>query len=132
MDNNKFVDKLNFIKIYFKVFIYKIIVLDKPKLSRKEIKKKKKSWTEDENMSRCKNRIKKPQKESPNGTWTWKSVWHSKAPLDNFGVQNWHLLGFGPMAFGWWYRFWSFRRRMSHDSYSTLRDYFLEFSGLYK
>ena len=42
MDNIKIVDNLNFIKIYFKVFIYKIIVLDKPKLSRKEIKKKKK------------------------------------------------------------------------------------------
>ena len=39
MDKNKFVDNLNFIKIYFKVFIYKIIVLKKPELSRKEIKK---------------------------------------------------------------------------------------------
>ena len=30
MDNNKIVDNLNFIKIYFRVFIYKIIVLKKP------------------------------------------------------------------------------------------------------
>ena len=38
MDNNKIVDNLNFIKIYFKVFIYKIIVLKYPKLSKKEMK----------------------------------------------------------------------------------------------
>ena len=61
MDNNKIVDNLNFIKIYFRIFIYKIIVLKKPELSRNEIKKKKKkSWMEDENMSRYKDRIKKP------------------------------------------------------------------------
>ena len=53
MDNNKFVDKLNFIKIYFKVFIYKIIVLDKPKLSRKEIKKKKKKKINGRRMKTC-------------------------------------------------------------------------------
>ena len=38
MGNNKIVDNLNFIKIYFRIFIYKIIVLKKPELSRKEIK----------------------------------------------------------------------------------------------
>ena len=38
MDNNKIVDNLNFIKIYFRVFIYKIIVPEKSELSRKEIK----------------------------------------------------------------------------------------------
>ena len=40
MDNNKIVDNLNFIKTCFKVFIYKIIILKKPELSIKEIKKK--------------------------------------------------------------------------------------------
>ena len=38
MDNNKFVNNLNFIKIYFRVFIYKIIVPKRPELSKKEIK----------------------------------------------------------------------------------------------
>ena len=38
MDNNKIVDNLNFIKIYFRVFIYKIIFLKLPELSRKEMK----------------------------------------------------------------------------------------------
>ena len=38
MDYNKNVDNLNCIKIYFKVFIYKIIVLKYPELSKKEMK----------------------------------------------------------------------------------------------
>ena len=35
LDKNKTVDNLNFIKIYFRVFIYKIIVLKYPELSKK-------------------------------------------------------------------------------------------------
>ena len=38
MGNNKIVDNLNFIKIYFRIFIYKIIVAKRPELSRKELK----------------------------------------------------------------------------------------------
>ena len=38
LDKNKTVDNLNFIKIYFRVFIYKIIVLKHPELSKKEMK----------------------------------------------------------------------------------------------
>ena len=38
MDNYKIVDNLNFIKIYFKGFIHKIIVLKYPELSKKEMK----------------------------------------------------------------------------------------------
>ena len=38
MDNNKIMDNLNFNKIYFRVFIYKIIVLKYPELSKKEMK----------------------------------------------------------------------------------------------
>ena len=38
LDNNKTVDNLNFIKIYFRVFIYKIIVLKYLELSKKEMK----------------------------------------------------------------------------------------------
>ena len=38
LDNNKTVDNLNFIKIYFRVFIYKIIVLKDPELSKKDMK----------------------------------------------------------------------------------------------
>ena len=52
-------DNLNFIKIYFKEFIYKIIVPKNFELSKKEIKKKK-SQTKNENTSRYKDWIKKP------------------------------------------------------------------------
>ena len=38
LDKNKTVDNLNFIKIYFREFIYKIIVLKHPELSKKEMK----------------------------------------------------------------------------------------------
>ena len=38
LDNNKTVDNLNFIKIYFRIFIYKIIILKYPELSKKEMK----------------------------------------------------------------------------------------------
>ena len=38
MDNNKIVDNLKFIEIYFRVFIYKIIVLKYPELSKEEMK----------------------------------------------------------------------------------------------
>ena len=38
MDNIKIVDNLNFIKIYFELFIYKIIVLKYPELPKKEMK----------------------------------------------------------------------------------------------
>ena len=40
MEHNRIMDDLNFLKIYFRVFIFKIIILKKPELSRKEIKKK--------------------------------------------------------------------------------------------
>ena len=35
MDNNKIVDNLNFIKIYFRVFIYKIIIPEKAQIIQK-------------------------------------------------------------------------------------------------
>ena len=38
MDNNKIVDNLNFIKIYFKVFIYKIFVTEKTWIIKKRDK----------------------------------------------------------------------------------------------
>ena len=38
MDNNKIVDNLNFIKIYFRVFIYKIIIFEKARIIQKRDK----------------------------------------------------------------------------------------------
>ena len=73
-------DNSNYIKIYFRVFIYKIIVLKMYELFRKEIKKFffLKSWTKDENTSRCKDRSKNPRRGVQN------SPEHGKA----FNVQE--------------------------------------------
>ena len=51
MDNNKIVDNLNFIKIYFRVFIYKIFVVVKTWIVQK-IDKNLRIWIE--NMSKFK------------------------------------------------------------------------------
>ena len=48
LDNNKTVDNLNFIKIYFRVFIYKIIVIKYPELSTQ-----KKRWKIIGGMKTC-------------------------------------------------------------------------------
>ena len=80
MDNNKIVDNLNFIKIYFRVFIYKIIVPKKSELFGKKIKK--------ENYRlRMKTRLgartesKNPKKR------VQKALEHERT----FGIQKYHL-----------------------------------------
>ena len=103
MDNNKIVDSLNFIKIFFKVFIYKIIVPKKSELSRKETKNHKR---------RLKTRL---GTRTGQETIEGESKWHpntevrsaSKSQFGTFGVlyntlkgPNFPWLGFGPMAFG--------------------------------
>ena len=66
LDKNKTVDNLNFIKIYFRVFIYKIIVLKYPELSKKE----KKNHRGMMKMRLGTRTGQKPLKRSPNGTQT--------------------------------------------------------------
>ena len=56
LDNNKIVDNLNFIKIYFKIFIYVIIVAEKTWIIQKRIKN---FWIRIENTSKYKSRLKK-------------------------------------------------------------------------
>ena len=90
MDNNKIVDNLNFIKIYFRIFIYKIIVLKKPELSRNEIKK-----NHGRRMKTCldtRTGSKNPRKR----------VQMVPEHENGFDIQknHWALLGFGPTAFG--------------------------------
>ena len=55
--NNKIVDNLNFIKIYFRVFIYKIFFAEKTWIIQKRDKNLR-IWIE--NTSKCKARLKKP------------------------------------------------------------------------
>ena len=121
MDNNKVVDKVNFIKIYFRVFIYKIIVLKWPELSKKEMKNHR--WR----MKTCLG-TRTGQK-----TLEEESKWHpnkkeclvSKGQYSTFRVlngtlkvPNCHHVGFGPMAFGWrlCIPFSIFHKRMQPDS----------------
>ena len=104
MDNKKVVDNLNFIKIYFRVFIYKIIVLKKLELFRKEIKKKNHRW-------RMKTRLgartgQKTLKEESKRHQNTKEHSMSKSQFGTFEVPNgtlkgpnFPLLGFGPTAF---------------------------------
>ena len=99
-------NNLNFIKTYFRIFIYKIIVLKKPKLSRKEIKKKK------NHKRRMKTRLgarigKKTLKEESKRHPNTKERSVSKSQFGTFGVPNdtlkgpnFPLLVFGPTAFG--------------------------------
>ena len=56
MDNNKILDNLNFIKIYFKAFIYKIIVAKETWIIQKRDKNFR-IWIE--NTSKCKAQLKK-------------------------------------------------------------------------
>ena len=72
-------DNLNFIKIYFRVFIYNIIVLKYPELSKKEIKNHRR-------------RIVRSGSKSQFGTFG--------GPNGTLKVPNFHDVGFGPMAFG--------------------------------
>ena len=63
MGNNKIVNNLNFIKIYFRVFIYKIIIAKKTLIVQKRDKNSR-IWIE--NTFKCKARLKKPKKEVQN------------------------------------------------------------------
>ena len=102
LDKNKTVDNLNFIKIYFREFIYKIIVLKHPELSKKEMKNHRRRM-----KTRLCTRIGQKTLEE-------ESKWHpntegrsaSKSQFGTFGVlkgtlkvPNCHDVGFGPTAF---------------------------------
>ena len=87
MDNNKTVDNLNFIKIYFRVFIYKIVVLKYPELSKKRWKIIKKGWKRVRYKDWPKNLRRgvqmAPKHESAFGAirpirYFWSAKWHFK------------------------------------------------------
>ena len=128
-------DNLNFIKIYFWEFIYKIIVHKKFELSRKEIIKKKKN-----HRLRMKTRLgARTRSKNPR-----KRVQNAPEHESVFGIQEHHSALQKCQIGSFWalaqlpsgddkaHPFRSFRRRMSPDSHSKCRDYFLEFSALYK
>ena len=95
MDNNKIVDNLNFIKIYFRVFIYKIIVLKYPKLSKKEMKNHRRRMKMRIGTRTSQKTLEEESKRHPNA----KEHSESKGQFGTFGVPNFHDVGFGPTAF---------------------------------
>ena len=77
---------MNFIKIYFKVFIYKIIVLKYPELSKKRDEK---SQVEDENTSRYKDRSKNPRRRVQMAP-EHESAFRAIGPIRHFWSAEWH------------------------------------------
>ena len=78
MDNNSIVDNLNFIKIYFRIFIYKIIVAKRPELSKKELKI-------------LEYELKTHLSASPSSRKPKKGVQNAPEHETMFGVQKYHL-----------------------------------------
>ena len=84
MDSNKIVDNLNFIKIYFRVFIYKIIALKYPELSKKEMKNHKRRMKTHLRTRTSHKTLEEESKQPPN------TKVHSEplGKFDTFGVSN--------------------------------------------
>ena len=84
LDNNKIVDNLNLIKIYFKGFIYKIIILKKPELSRKEIRNHKRRMKTCLGTRTGQKTLEEESKWHPNT----KTHSASESQFSTFGVPN--------------------------------------------
>ena len=95
-------DNLNFIKIYFKGFIHKIIVLKYPELSKKEMKNHRQRMK----MHLGTRTNQKTLEEESNWHPDRKVRSESKRQFTTFGVpnntlkgSNFLVMGFGPTAF---------------------------------
>ena len=140
MDNNKIVDNLNFIKIYFRVFIYKIIVAKKTWIIQKRDKKKILEYGLKTHLS-VRPGSRKPKKESkmhpntkvrstPTSTIRhfWNANWH-------FQCAEWHPFELWPNSLQVPIKhiiFDFFHRKTHPDSNSTCRCLFFKHSSLYK
>ena len=137
MDNNKTVDNLNFIKIYFRVFIYKIIVLKYSELSKKEVKN---------HRRRMKTRLgtrsgQKTLKKSPNSTRTRKCIRSHRANSALLSAKRHSKRAEFPWC-GLWpnglrviimHTFFDlFAKGCARIQILIVRTYFLESSNLYK
>ena len=138
MDNNKIVDNLNFIKIYFRVFIYKIIFfLKRPELSRKELKI-------------LEYGLKTRLSARPGSRKPKKGVHNTLKHESAISIQEYHsallecrsALSKCQIALFWGlaqlslgadkaHPFWLFRRRTRPNSHSTRRWLFFKHSNLY-
>ena len=139
MDNNKIVDNLNFIKIYFREFIYKIIVVEETWIIQKRDKKI------------LEYRLKTHVSARPSSRKPKKGVQNAPKHESTFGVQKYHsallecrlALSKCQMTPFWAlaqltlgadkaHPFWPFRRKTHPDSHSTRCYLFFKHSSLYK
>ena len=131
-------DNLNFIKIYFRVFIYKIIVLKYPELSKKEMKN---------HRRRMKTRLgtKTGQKNPRKGVQTApkrKSTFIAIRQIRHFWSAEWHSKRAEFPCFGLWPNglwvtirhtlFDLFVKRCAQIQTLIVCAYFLESSDLYE
>ena len=89
-------DNLNFIKIYFRVFTHKIIILKKLKLSIKVMKNHRRRMKTHLSTRTGQKTLEEESKQHPNTK-------ECLVPKGQFGTlkgPNFPLLGFGPTAFG--------------------------------
>ena len=80
---------MNFIKIYFKVFIYKIIILKQLKLSKKEMKNRRRRMKTRLGARTCQKTLEEESKWHSNE----KERSESKGQFSTFGVLNDTLKG---------------------------------------
>ena len=134
MDNNKIVDNLNFIKIYFRIFTYKIIVAKKSWIIQKRDKNLR-IWIE--NMYKCKAQLKKTKKMSLKCTRTWKCNCHSallecRTALSKCQMAPIRALARLSSGDDKTHHFWLFCRRTRPNSHSNHHCLFFKHSSLYK
>ena len=136
--DNKIVDNLNFIKIYFRVFIYKIIVLKKLELSKKEMKNHR------QRMKICLGtRIgqKNPRRWVQTGP-KCERTFRVQRSIQHFWSAKWHSKSAEFSWFGLWPNFLQvmimhtlfdlFAKGCVRIQTLIVRTYFLEPSNLYK
>ena len=138
MDNNKIVENLNFIKIYFRVFIYKIIVPKKAWISRKEMKNHRLRMKTCLGVgTKSKNLRKRVQNALEHGR-----TFGVQEPIRHFWSAEWHFNRAEFPLFGLWPNtlrvtirntiFDFFAKWCIWIHILIVRAYFLESFGLYK
>ena len=139
MDNNKIVDNLNFIKIYFRVFIHKIVVLEKAWIIQKRDKKN--QWLRMKTRLCARIRSKNPKRRVQNAP-KYERMFSVQEPIRHFWSAKRHFKRAEFPPFGLWPNaLWVMIRHTLFDLYAKgwvsihilhIRAIFLESSGLYK
>ena len=104
MDNNKIVDNLNFIKIYFRVFIYKIIIPEKARIIQKRDKnhrlRMKIGLGARIRLENLRRRVQNAHESVYGIQEHYSALRHFWSANGTLKGLNFLLLGFGPVPFG--------------------------------